>query len=199
MKAIQLISLLACLFVSTAVLAQEDSTKSKKPQHIFRRFAVEIGFGNAYFGDKKDSSLAHTGGQNRLSAYWNITDHHSVGIQMLWSFRKGNDSVENSTILASYTFNYFPLNIVPQRDRDVFALFTSIGVGVTTIPTVSIEPAFNPSSEKTSFVIMPGLGARYSHFHGSVNFHFVPGNKEATYLGWSLGFTFGGGVRNKIN
>jgi hypothetical protein len=192
MKAIHLISLLACLFISTAILAQKDSTKTKEQERIFRRFKVEIGFGNAYYPGK-DRPL----GMNRLSVDWNITDHHSLGIQTLWSAQDGNDSIRNSSTLATYTFNYFPFKSIPRRDRDVLGLFASIGMGVTT-SVVTGQDSFE-SSSKTSFAVMPGLGIRYSHFDAMFSYHFAPGNKQATYFGFTLGFMFGGGVRNKIN
>ena len=192
MKAIHSITLLACLFRSTAILAQEDSTKSNKQERIFRRFRAEIGFGNAYFAGQERPI-----NENRLSIDWNITDHHSLGIQTLWSAQDGSDSIHNSSTLATYTFNYFPLNLVPQRDRDVLGLFASIGMGVTT--SVVTGPDSFESISKTSFVVMPSLGIRYSHFDGMVSYHLAPGNQQATYFGLSLGFMFGGGVRNKIN
>jgi hypothetical protein len=191
MRAINLISLLACLFISTAISAQEDSVKSKNQERIFRRFKVEIGFGNAYYAGKERPL-----NKNRLSLDWNITDHHSLGIQTIWSSPDENDSVRSWSTLATYTFNYFPLNFVPQRDKDVLGLLASLGMGVTT-STVASQDAFQPSS-KTSFVVMPCLGVRYSHFDGIVSYHFVPGNQKANYFGFSIGFMFGGGVRNKI-
>ena len=191
MKAIHLISLIACLFISTAILAQQDSSKPKKQERIFRRFKVEIGFGNAYFAGK-DRPVD----ENRLSVDWNITDHHSVGIQTLWSTPSESDTVTNSSTLLTYTFNYFPLKLTPQRDRDVLGLFASIGMGVTT-SVVTSQESFE-SFSKTSFVVMPGMGIRYSHFDGMVSYHFVPGYQKANYFGLSLGIMFGGGVRNKI-
>jgi len=191
MKAIKLISLLACLFISTAILAQQDSTKSKEQERIFRRFRVELGFGNAYFAGKERPV-----NENRLSFDWNITDHHTLGIQTLWRTPSETDTVTNSSTLATYTFNYFPLKQTPQRDRDVLGLFASIGMGVTTSTTTGQE-SFEHFSEN-SFVMMPSLGVRYSHFDANVSYHFVPANQKASYFGLMIGVMFGGGVRNKI-
>jgi hypothetical protein len=199
MKAIKSTVFIALLFTGTAALAQTDSTYSKKQERYFRKFSVQFGVSSLRFVGKKDPAVEHSKGGygGHILPAWNITDNHSLGLKMVWSYHNEKNSPDNFSLLANYQFTYFggPNNL-PEKESDVVGLYAGLGIGFTS--TIALEDSVSETPSKTSFAMMPYLGIRYWHFCADGHFHFAAGNKQATYIGFSLGIIFGGGLLNKF-
>src|SRR5215467_1453420 len=109
MKAIKSTVFAALLFTSTAVLAQADSTHPKKQERYFTKFSVQFGPTQLRFVGKKDPEAENStkgfGGQ--LLPAWNITDNHSVGLKMIWSYHNDESFPDYFSLMANYQFNFF--------------------------------------------------------------------------------------------
>jgi len=189
MKAITLTVLITFFFTGTMV-AQTDSTNQKRQERNFRKLWVEVGGGSARFLERQDPEHSIRGSHNDLLSAWNITDNHSVGIKMVWSFPSEEQYPEHFSLMANYQFTYFTgLKNSPADDRHVFGFYAGTGIGFLTVQKDSISK----SPSKTSFAMMPYLGVRYWHFYFNGTFHFAEGNKQSSYFGFSAGLFFGGG------
>ena len=187
------------LFTGTAILAQADSTQSKKQERYFKKFSVQLAGSGLRFVGKKESDVEHskTGYGGHIFSAWNITDNHSVGLKIVFSDHNEPNSPENSSLLANYQFTWLGgHNDMPTREKDVLGLYAGLGIGFsnTTIQKDSVKEA----SSKNFFAAMPYVGIRYGHLYADGHFHLAAGNKDATYFGFSVGIIFGGGLRNKF-
>src|SRR5689334_10485599 len=104
MKAIKSTVFIALLLASTTVFAQTDSTRSKKHERYFRKFSVQFGPTTLRFVGKKDPETDHSkeGYGGHLLPAWNITDNHSVGLKMVWSYHNEQNASDNFSLLANY-------------------------------------------------------------------------------------------------
>jgi hypothetical protein len=200
MKAIKSTVFAALLFTSTAVLAQADSTQSKKQERYFKRYSVQIAGSGLRFIGSKDPDVEHskTGYGGHILPAWNITDNHSLGFKMVWSYHNEQNISDNFSLLANYQFTYFGgPNDMPIREKDVFGLYAGLGIGFSN--TTTQKDSVKEATSKNLFAMMPYVGIRYDHLYADAHFHLAAGNKDASYFGFSVGIIFGGGLRNKIN
>jgi len=199
MKAIKSTVFIAWLFTSTAVFAQTDSTHSKKQERSFRRFSVQIAGSGLRFIGKKEPDVEHskTGYGGHILTAWNITDNHSLGLKMVWSYHNEKSASDNFSLLANYQFTYFGgRNNMPTRERDVLGLYAGLGIGFSNTTAQKDSVAKIPS--KNFLAMMPYAGIRYGHLYADGHFHLATGNKDATCFGFSVGIIFGGGLLNKF-
>ena len=199
MKAIKSTVFIALFFTSTAVLAQADSTHSKKQERNFKKFSVQFGASNLRFVGKKEPEVEHSkeGYGGHILPAWNITDNHSLGLKMIWSYHDEKNSPEHFSLLANYQFTYFGgPNDLPVKESNVVGLYAGLGIGFTS--TTALKDSVSETPSKISFAMMPYVGIRYWHFYVDGHFHFAAGNKQATYIGFSVGVIFGGGLLNKF-
>jgi len=188
------------LFTSTMVLAQADSTQSKKQERYFKKFSVQLAGSGLRFAGKKESGVEHskTGYGGHIFSAWNITDNYSVGLKVVFSYYNQQNSPENTSLLANYQFTWFGgPNDMPTREKDVFGLYAGLGIGVSN--TTTQKDSVKEASSKNFFAAMPYIGIRYGHLYADGHFHLAAGNKDATYFGFSVGIILGGGLRNKFD
>jgi hypothetical protein len=193
MKAITLTLLCAFFFAST-VVAQTDSTQQKKEERNFRKLWIEFGGGSSRSLERIDPEHSSWGSHNDILSSWNITDNHSVGVKMVWSFPGGEEYPEHFSLMANYQFTHFTgLKKTPVEEKRVFGFYGGTGIGFLAIQKDSLSK----SPSKTSFAMMPYLGIRYWLFYLNGIFHFAADNKQNSYFGFSAGLFFGGGLINK--
>jgi hypothetical protein len=199
MKAIKSTVFVALLFTSAAVIAQTDSTHSKKQVRYFRKFSVQFGPTTLRFVGKKDPEVGHSkeGYGGHLLPAWNITDNHSVGLKMVWSYHNEQSASENFSLLANYQFTYFGgANDLPASEEKLVCFYGGLGIGFSNATAPKDSIATIPSN--TSFAMMPYIGIRYWHLYADGHFHLAAGNKDDTYFGCSIGLLFGGGLLKKF-
>ena len=132
MKAIKSTVFIALFFTSTAVLAQADNTQSKKQERYFRKFSVQFGPSNLRFVGKKEPEVEHSkeGYGGHILPAWNITDNHSLGLKMVWSYHNEKNSPDNFSLLANYQFTYFGgPKYMPEKVSNAIGLYAGLGIG----------------------------------------------------------------------
>jgi len=199
MKAIKSTVFIALLLTSTSGFAQTDSTHSKIKERYFRKFSVQFGPTTLRFVGKKDAEVEHskTGYGGHILPAWNITDNHSLGLKMVWSYYNEQSFSDNFSLLANYQFTYYgsPGDMPATNDR-VLGFYAGLGIGFSS--TAAQKDSASPTPSKTSMAIMPYLGIRYWHLYIDGHFHLAAGNKDDTYVGCSIGLLFGGGLLKKF-
>jgi hypothetical protein len=161
MNAIKSTVFIALFFTSTAVLAQADSTRSKKQERNFKKFSLQFGASNLRFVGKKEPEVEHSkeGYGGHILPAWNITDNHSLGLKMIWSYHDEKNSPEHFSLLANYQFTYFGgPNDLPVKESNVVGLYAGLGIGFTS--TNALRDSVSETPSKTSFAMMPYLGIR---------------------------------------
>ena len=194
MKAIKLTVFAVSLFISTTIIAQSDSPHSKRQERYLQKFSLQLGAGGVRFLGKKESEVEHSkeGWVGNILPAWNITDNHSIGVNMVGSFHNEKNSSDYVSLLANYQFIYYgDLSTIDKNER-LIGLYAGLGVGFSTVGSQS--DSLSATTSKTSFAMMPYLGIRSYVLYATGNFHWAVGNKQATYVGFSAGIYFGGGL-----
>jgi len=199
MRAINLTVLASCLFISTAILAQNKNDEPGGQERIFKKFRVDIAGSGIRFIGEKEAGIKHskTGYGGYIQPAWNITDNHSLGLKMLWSEHDEQNGTEHFSLLANYMYTYFggPHDI-PDRIEELIAFYGGAGIGFTNGPSHKNDSTVKNNSNKTSFAFMPYFGIRYGPLFMDAHYHLAAGNKLNTYFGLSAGLIFGGGLRH---
>lgn len=171
----------------------------------YKKFKVGLGLGYALAGGEGSSG----GVLITLEPAYRIKDNFSIGLRMESALvtRGFSNALPSTKIdvaaIGSYTINgqYY------LGEGSTFRPFVGAGLGIyslskiTGITTINNNTVTEVIPSESSFGFYPRVGFDYGHFNLSLDYNFVPATKAGTgefknnYLGFRVGFFFGGGKK----
>jgi hypothetical protein len=167
----------------------------------YKKFKVGVGIGYA-MGSGEGSS---GGVLITVEPAYRIKDNLSIGLRMESAAvtRGLSTSVAGASFdvaaIGSYTLNgqYY------LGQGSSFRPFVGAGLGIYSLAAVTVtgNSMLSNAAAESSFGFYPRVGFDYGHFNLALDYNFVPATKAGTgefknnYLGFRVGFFFGGGKK----
>lgn len=186
------------ILLTTAASAQDQKTKNQST-HDFRKFRFDFAGMGMRFAGKKEANVqgSKIGFGGFIQPAINLTDEHSVGLKVVWSYHDEDPKLNHISVLANYMFIWYDKNTKTERMNQFITFIGGTGVGITSGPGPNSNTTTHYYTTKTSLAIMPFAGIRYGLLFGDINYHIAAGNKINSFLGGSIGIMFNGGFRKK--